>query len=101
MGLEIANEYAETRNNDEKIEEDDDLDQERHAGHEDLRAEEDPVLQQQQPKDLADCLVSDGENKKTNKLHRQHDCQRQGYDREFQMETSGDSKRYRKCQKHE
>ena len=76
---------------DEKIEEDDDFDQQRHARHEDLRAEKHPVLQHEEAENLADSLVPDGQHQKADQLHRQHHGQREDDNRSGKIKRRPDA----------
>lgn len=62
MGNQILNQDAEAGDDDEQIKQDDDLDEYWHAWDENLGAQENPVLQYEQAKDLAESFVAHGEH---------------------------------------
>src|ERR1700691_941647 len=75
MNHEKAHQHAETSNNNEQIEENHDLDQHRHARDQDLRAEEDTILQHQKAQNLTHGFITHREHEKSDELHRDHDGQ--------------------------
>src|SRR4051812_34191966 len=58
MRHQVRDEHSEARDDDQQVEQDDYLDQQRHARNQYLRAEKDAVFEHQQPQDLADRLMT-------------------------------------------
>ena len=85
----ILDKNTKAGDDDEKIEENDDLDQHRHSGHENLRAQKDAVLEHQETEDLTDGFMSHGEHQKADQLHRQHDRKREHRNGRPQAQATG------------
>src|SRR5579884_11291 len=75
MHYQETDQHAETCHDDQKIEENDNLDQQRHPRNQNLRTEKDAVFEDQQAENLADRLVAHGQHQESEEFHRQHDRQ--------------------------
>jgi hypothetical protein len=93
MGSEVADEHPEASDDDEEVEQDDEFQQERHARHQDLRAESDAALDHQEPQDLAERLMPHRQHQEADQIHRQHYSEGRHH-RLLQSQSVGETDRY-------